>query len=61
MTVWAASQPVRGMLFEKALFRALGTIVGTLVGVGLMLGAGCIPLFSSSPRLVVGALRWIAI
>ena len=56
MTVWAASQPVRGMLFEKALFRALGTIVGTLVGVGLMLGAGLHPAV-----LVVGLALWLGL
>src|SRR5690554_7259116 len=32
MTVWAVSQPVRGMLLEKSLFRALGTLLGTLCG-----------------------------
>src|SRR5690554_5943688 len=40
MTVWAISQPVRGMLLEKSLFRGLGTIVGTLFGVVLVLLAG---------------------
>lgn len=36
MTVWAASQPTRGHLLEKSLFRLLGTIAGTLVGVALV-------------------------
>ena len=40
MTVWAVSQPVRGMLLEKSLFRALGTLAGTLFGVMLVLFTG---------------------
>lgn len=33
MTVWSVSQPTRGLLLEKAGFRALGTIIGTSVGI----------------------------
>lgn len=33
MTVWAASQPVRGMLIEKSFFRAAGTLAGVLFGI----------------------------
>lgn len=36
MTVWAASQPTRGQLLEKGLFRFLGTVVGVGAGVGLV-------------------------
>ncbi|RGE42675.1 FUSC family protein [Comamonas testosteroni] len=37
MTVWAASQPLRGQLLEKSFFRTAGTIVGTAAGVALVL------------------------
>lgn len=40
MSVWAASQPGRGMLLEKSLFRFIGTLVGTIVGVTLVSVAG---------------------
>src|SRR5690606_41300060 len=33
MTVWALSQPARGMLVEKSLFRALRNLTGTLFAV----------------------------
>ncbi|MGX9459719.1 FUSC family protein [Shewanella sp. A14] len=33
MSVWAASQPGKGMLLEKCLFRLVGTLIGTIVGV----------------------------
>ena len=32
MTVWAASQPLRGQMLEKSLFRVTGTVVGAAVG-----------------------------
>ncbi|WP_301836728.1 FUSC family protein [Pseudidiomarina terrestris] len=37
MTVWSVSQPTRGLLLEKAGFRALGTIIGTSVGILIVL------------------------
>jgi len=37
MTVWAASQPMRGHLLEKSAYRALGTILGVLFGIGLLI------------------------
>lgn len=40
MSVWAASQPGRGMLLEKSLFRCVGTVIGTLVGITLVTLAG---------------------
>lgn len=54
MTVWAASQPVRGMLLEKSLFRAAGTLAGTLVGVLLVMAAG-----DRFAVVVVGLALWI--
>lgn len=56
MTVFAAAQPVRNMLVEKSLFRAIGTIVGTLVGMLLILVAGGDPAL-----LVVGLAAWISV
>ncbi|MBR0673897.1 FUSC family protein [Roseomonas soli] len=56
MTVWAASQPVRGMLLEKSLFRAAGTVAGVAAGVLLMVAAG-----DDTPILVVGLALWIGL
>ena len=36
MTVWAVSQPTRGLLLEKGAYRALGTLIGTLFGMILV-------------------------
>ena len=55
MTVWATSQPTRGQLLEKGLFRAGGTFVGVAAGILLVL------LFSSSPLgMVIGLAIWVA-
>lgn len=56
MTVWAVSQPVRGMLVEKSLFRALGTVVGTLFGVLLVVVAG-----DNLPLMVISLSLWIGL
>lgn len=56
MTVWAAAQPVRGMLLEKGLFRALGTAIGVAVGVLLVLTTHGQPAL-----LVAGLAAWIGI
>ena len=56
MTVWAASQPVRGMLIEKSFFRALGTAVGTAFGALLVVAAGDHHLL-----LVIGLVLWIGL
>lgn len=56
MTVWAVSQPVRGLLVEKSLFRALGTVVGTLFGVLLVLAAG-----DNLPVMVISLALWIGL
>ena len=37
MTVWAASLPMRGQLLEKSIFRVVGTIVGSLFGIILLM------------------------
>jgi uncharacterized membrane protein YccC len=56
MTVWAAAQPVRGMLVEKGLFRAFGTAVGVIVGVGLVIAT------HGHPALMVAGLSlWIGL
>ena len=39
MTVWAVSQPTRGLLLEKGAYRALGTLIGTLFGMILVVTA----------------------
>lgn len=54
MTVWAASQPLRGQLIEKSLFRALGTMVGAIVGVALVVVAG-----DRLYIVVIGLSLWI--
>ncbi|MDR6756969.1 putative membrane protein YccC [Mycoplana sp. BE70] len=56
MTVFAAAQPVRNLLVEKSVFRAVGTIAGTLVGMLLVLAAEGHPVF-----LVVGLAAWISL
>ncbi|WP_417877706.1 FUSC family protein [Vibrio sp.] len=56
MSVWAASQPGRGMLIEKGLFRILGTLIGTLVGLALMHLCGD-QLF----LLVIGLALWVGL
>lgn len=56
MTVWAVSQPIRGMLVEKSLFRGLGTLVGTLFGVALLQLVG-----DQLPILVVALSLWIGL
>lgn len=56
MTVWAVSQPVRGMLLEKSLFRTLGTVIGTALGIVLVLLAG-----DNLPVLVVCLALWVGL
>ncbi|MDV6249905.1 FUSC family protein [Vibrio sp. EA2] len=56
MSVWAASQPGRGMLIEKGLFRILGTLIGTLAGLALMHLCGD-QLF----LLVIGLAIWVGL
>lgn len=54
MTVWAASQPVRGALIEKSAFRLLGTVIGCLFGITLMvISQGSITV------LVIGIALWM--
>lgn len=56
MTVWSASQPVRGLLLEKSFFRALGTVIGSIFGVILLIAAG-----GEAWPLVVGLSIWIGL
>ncbi|MGA0597555.1 FUSC family protein [Enterovirga sp. CN4-39] len=56
MTVWAAAQPVRGMLLEKGLFRAAGTLVGIVFGILLMVLSGGSPIV-----IVLGLSIWIGL
>ncbi len=54
MSVWAASQPLRGQLLEKSFFRFAGTLSGTIVGVFLVVGMQIHPAL-----LVAGLAFWI--
>lgn len=56
MTVWAASQPTRGQLLEKGLFRAFGTVIGVVAGVALLMVVDGAPFF-----LVVSLAVWIGL
>jgi uncharacterized membrane protein YccC len=56
MAVWMVSQPTRGLLIERGLAQLLGTCVGGLVAVGLMVLLGATPL-----RLFLGLGVWIAV
>lgn len=56
MTVWAVSLPVRSHLLEKSAFRALGTIIGTVFGIALMLVSD-----GQSWIIVVGLAVWIGL
>ncbi|MFA5631889.1 MAG: FUSC family protein [Porticoccaceae bacterium] len=55
MSVWAASQPLRGQLLEKSFFRFAGTVAGTALGVLLVIGGQFHPAI-----LVVGLAFWVA-
>ncbi len=60
MSVWAASQPLRGQLLEKSFFRFAGTVSGTLVGVLLVFGMQVHPVILVAGLAVwVGACTWI--
>ena len=60
MSVWAASQPLRGQLLEKSFFRFAGTISGTIVGVILISALQVHPLLMiTGLALWVGACTWI--
>lgn len=56
MTVWAASQPMRGQLLEKSVFRVQGTILGALFGTGLLALAQ-----GQAWVLVLGLALWIGL
>ncbi|MBJ7266117.1 FUSC family protein [Idiomarina abyssalis] len=56
MTVWAVSQPTRGLLVEKAAYRALGTLLGTMFGMVLVVSAGGEIIW-----LVIGLSLWVTL
>ncbi len=56
MTVWAASQPVRGQLLEKSFFRFAGTVSGTIVGILLVVASDNQPVV-----LVLGLAAWVGL
>jgi uncharacterized membrane protein YccC len=56
MSVWAASQPLRGHLLEKSLNRFLGTVVGALFGILLLVVSD-----GSTWILVLGLSVWIGL
>lgn len=60
MSVWAASQPLRGQLLEKSFFRFAGTVSGTIVGVILISALQVHPLLMiTGLALWIGACTWI--
>lgn len=56
MTVWSASQPLRGQIFEKSLFRIAGTFVGVAAGAAFLLLSG-----GNLVILVVAVSVWTAL
>ncbi|MGM0525934.1 MAG: FUSC family protein [Pseudomonadota bacterium] len=56
MTVWAVSQPTRGLLLEKAAYRTLGTLIGTVVGMVLVVTAG-----DNIIALALGLTVWVGL
>lgn len=56
MSVWAASQPLRGQLLEKSFFRFAGTVSGTIAGVTLVQMGQIHP-----GLLVTGLALWVAL
>jgi uncharacterized membrane protein YccC len=56
MTVWAAAQPTRGRLVEKALFRLVGTLSGAGAGIALVWVSALNPWI-----LIPGLAIWIAL
>lgn len=56
MTVWAASQPTRGQLVEKSIFRVAGTISGVAAGIVLIMMSVDRPYI-----LVSGLAVWTAL
>lgn len=55
MSVWAASQPLRGQLLEKSFFRFAGTVSGTVAGIALVQASLIHP-----GLVVVGLALWVA-
>lgn len=60
MSVWAASQPLRGQLPEKSFFRFAGTVSGTIAGLVLAFAKRVLPaIMVAGLALWVGACTWI--
>lgn len=56
MSVWAASQPLRGQLIEKSFFRFAGTVTGTIIGILLVFAMEVHPVL-----LVTGLAFWVSL
>lgn len=56
MSVWAAAQPLRGQVMAKSLSRLLGTVLGTGVGILLVL-----VWTVSAWYMVIGLALWVAL
>lgn len=56
MTVWAVSQPTRGLLLEKAAYRTLGTLVGTVISMILVVTAS-----DNIIGLAIGLTLWVGL
>jgi len=56
MTVWITALPTRGQRLERSFARVLGTIVGALAGVGLMVLTGNDPL-----GIIIGLTIWLGL
>lgn len=56
MTVWGVSQPTRGLLLEKAGYRSLGTLIGTAVGMLIVVISGDDILMAA-----LGLTLWVTI
>ena len=56
MTVWAVSQPTRGLLLEKAAYRTLGTLLGTVVGMVIVVTAG-----DNITAIAIGLTLWVSL
>lgn len=56
MTVWITALPTRGQRLERSLARVAGTIVGALVGVGLMVLTG-----NNPTAIIVGLMLWLGL
>ncbi len=56
MTVWITALPTHGQRLERSLARVAGTIVGALVGVGLMVLTG-----NNPTAIIIGLMLWLGL